>query len=133
MKFSMKDYLSIPTIFLMFFCVSTSFSQDHKEQNIEAKIKLDNKDRFLNISGEAINNTSEDYQLRYKLSVVTGGEQHSNSSQNNQSGSFLLPSSDTKILSRTSISQNPGNRAEIHLHIMDKDKVVARDSITFQF
>lgn len=129
----MKDHLSTLTLSLFLFCVSTSFSQDSIEQNIEAKIKLESKDRVLSISGEAINNTSEDCQLRYELSVITGSERNGNSSKNNQSGSFLLPSSDTKLLSRTSISQNPGNQAEIHLRILIKDEVVARDSITFQF
>jgi len=129
----MKDFINIPTLFLMLFCVCPAFGQDGKKNNIEAKINLETKDRLLNISGQAINNTSQAYQLRYELSVITGNENNSNSSQNKQSGSFTLPASDTTILSKTSISKNPGNNTIIQLDIFNNDKVVARDSLNFQF
>ena len=129
----MKDFINIPTLFLMLFCFSAAFGQDGKKNNIEAKINLETKNRHLNISGQAINNTSQAYQLRYVLSVVTGNENNSNSSQNKQSGNFTLPASATKILSNTSISHNPGNNTIIKLYIFNSDKVVARDSLNFQF
>ena len=129
----MKDFINIPTLFLMLFCFSAAFGQDGKKNNIEAKINLETKNRYLNISGQAINNTSQAYQLRYVLSVVTGNENNSNSSQNKQSGNFTLPASAIKILSNTSISHNPGNNTIIKLYIFNSDKVVARDSLNFQF
>ena len=129
----MKDFINIPTLFLMLFCFSAAFGQDGKKNNIEAKINLETKNRYLNISGQAINNTSQAYQLRYELLVITGNENNSNSSQNKQSGSLTLPASATKILSKSSISHNPGNSTIIKLHIFNNDKVVARDSLNFQF
>ena len=129
----MKDFINIPTLFLMLFCVCTAFGQDEKKNNIEAKINLETKNRLLNISGQAINNTSQAYQLRYELLVVTRNENNSNSSQNKQSGNFTLPASAIKILSNTSISHNPGNNTIIKLYFFNSDKVVARDSLNFQF
>ncbi len=129
----MKDFINIPALFLMLFCVSAAFGQEDEHKNIEAKINLETKDRLLSISGQAINNTSQEYQLRYELSVITGNKNNSNSSQNKQSGSFTLPASATKILSKTSISNNPGNSTIIKLDIFNNDKVVARDSLNFQF
>ena len=129
----MKDFVSIPAIFLMLFCVSAAFGQEGQQKNIKAKINLETKDRLLSISGQAINNTSQEYQLRYELSVITGNKNNSNSSQNKQSGRFTLPALATKILSKTSISNNPGNSTIIKLHIFNNDKEVARDSLNFQF
>ena len=129
----MKDFINIPTLFLMLFCFSAAFGQDGKKNNIEAKINLETKNRYLNISGQAINNTSQAYKLRYELSVITVNENNSNSSQNKQSGNFTLPASAIKILSNTSISHNPGNNTIIKLYIFNSDKVVARDSLNFQF
>tara|TARA_R100000789_G_C2898624_1_gene119686 strand:+ start:158 stop:547 length:390 start_codon:yes stop_codon:yes gene_type:complete len=129
----MKDFINIPTLFLMLFCFSAAFGQDDKKNNIDAKINLETKNSLLNISGQAINNTSQAYKLRYELSVITGNENNSNSSQNKQSGSFTLPASATKILSKTSISHNPGNSTIIKLDIFNDDKVVARDSLNLQF
>jgi hypothetical protein len=113
--------------------MNTAFSQDDKKNDITAKINLETKDRLLSISGQAINNTSQAYQLRYELLVITVNKNNSNSSQNKQSGNFTLPASATKILSKTSISHNPGNSTIIKLHIFNNDKVVARDSLNFQF
>ena len=129
----MKDFINIPALFLMLFCVSAAFGQEYEHKNITAKINLETKDSLLSISGQAINNTSQAYQLRYELLVITGNENNSNSSQNKQSGSLTLPASATKILSKTSISHNPGNSTIIKLHIFNNDKVVARDSLNFQF
>jgi len=129
----MKDFINIPALFLMLFCVSAAFGQETEHKNIKAKINLDTKDSLLSISGQAINNTSQAYQLRYELSVITGNKNNSNSSQNKQSGNFTLPASAIKILSNTSISHNPGNNTIIKLYIFNSDKVVARDSLNFQF
>ena len=129
----MRNCINIPALFLMLFCVCTAFGQDDKKNNIDAKINLETKNSLLNISGQAINNTSQAYKLRYELSVITGNENNSNSSQNKQSGSFTLPASATKILSKTSISHNPGNSTIIKLDIFNNDKVVARDSLNLQF
>ncbi|UBZ05694.1 hypothetical protein LDL76_09960 [Salegentibacter mishustinae] len=129
----MKDFINIPALFLMLFCVSAAFGQEDEYKNITAKINLETKDRLLSISGQAINNSSQPYQLRYELSVITGNKNNSNSSQNKQSGNFTLPASAIKILSNTSISHNPGNNTIIKLYIFNSDKVVARDSLNFQF
>jgi hypothetical protein len=129
----MKDFVNIPAIFLLLFSFSSAFGQETEHKNIKAKINLDTKDSLLSISGQAINNTSQAYQLRYELSVITGNKNNSNSSQNKQSGNFTLPASAIKILSNTSISNNPGNSTIIKLHIFNNDKVVARDSLNFQF
>jgi hypothetical protein len=129
----MKDFINIPTLFLMLFCFSAAFGQEDEYKNITAKINLETKDRLLSISGQAINNSSQAYQLRYELSVITGNKNTSNSSENKQSGNFTLPASAIKILSNTSISHNPGNNTIIKLYIFNSDKVVARDSLNFQF
>mgnify|MGYP003147336865 FL=1 len=129
----MKDFINIPTLFLMLFCFSAAFGQDDKKNNIDAKINLETKNSLLNISGQAINNTSQAYKLRYELSVITGNKNNSNSSQNKQLGNFTLPASAIKILSNTSISHNPGINTIIKLYIFNSDKVVARDSLNFQF
>lgn len=129
----MKNFTAKLTTFLILICINTTFAQDAEHKDIEAKINLENKGRLLSIVGNAINNTSQEYQLRYELSVITGNKDHGNSSQNKQSGSFLLPSSTTKTLSKTSISQNPGNQAKIKLQILNENRILAKDSITFQF
>lgn len=129
----MKNLFIIPVIFLMLLAQNTDSVQEAEKESVESKTDLETKGGSLIISGQAISHSSQEYQLRYELSVITGNKDNSNTSQNNQSGSFVLPASGAITLSRTSISKNPGSQAIIKLHLLQKDKIVARDSLSLQF
>lgn len=129
----MKGLLTIPAFSLMLVCFTSAMAQEDQSDGIQVKILLECNEGLLGISGQAINNSSQEYKLRYVLSVITGKNNSGNSSQNNQSGSFMLPASGTKTLSRTSISQKPGNQAIIRLHLYQGDTIIARDAMTYQF
>ncbi len=104
-----------------------TFSQVYNE-NVEAKINLENNGEIIQVTGSAINKTASNQSLRYILSVIKNDPNSSNRSKNDQSGRFILEMGEKKNLSATSLNAKDEDRIIILLLIYDaEDKPLGMD------
>ncbi|MGB6151419.1 MAG: hypothetical protein WBG48_05455, partial [Pricia sp.] len=99
---------------------------------ISASIDLEVRDHsLLQITGLAENKTAIEKSLRYELSVIKSDKnkgEKGNSSKTGQEGRFVLPASDKKELSTSTINIDAQDRTIILLLIYDEeDNLLGKD------
>ncbi len=97
---------------------------------IEAKIALESKGEFMEITGFATNKTESNASLYYEFSVIKNNPNTSNISNNQQDGRFVLEPSQKSTLSKITINAEDKDRIIILLLIYDtNDNIVGKDRI----
>ena len=113
-------------IFLILLFFPFIMKSQYYNEKVEGKLKIENNDDFLTVTGVASNKLPVNKSLRYELSVIksNGG----NSSKNAQSGRFTLEPNAIKELSTTSINLDTDSKVIILLLIYDlKDNLLGKD------
>lgn len=105
------------------------FSQIYNTE-VEAKIKVEERNDMLQVTGTAFNKTEIDQSVRYVLSVIRTNPENSNTSKNDQSGRIVLQPAEQKSLSSTTININSEDRVILLLLIYNiEDKIIGQDRI----
>jgi len=126
MKFSKIHILT----FLVFCAVSISTQAQGYNNEVIAKIALEDKFNTVTITGTALNHSEINQSLRYVLTVFKGGKDSANKSKNSQAGFFTLNPGQQKNLSVTSINSNNKERIIILLLIYNlEDDLIGKDRI----
>lgn len=113
----------------LLFISNSAFSQYYNTE-IDAKIKVENNQEFIKITGTAQNNTEINQSLRYVLSVIRTSD--GNISKNDQDGRFILATGEKKDLSTTTINADIKDKVIILLLVYDnEDHLRGKDRIAF--
>ena len=120
------------TCLFVFLFTTLAYSQLYNTE-VEAKLDVNQDNNYLNIKGIAINKSSNQKNLSYRLSVFKT-DKNNNKSKNQQSGKFVIDANQQKDLSTTSINFDKNTKLIILLLIYDannaiigKDRVVLND------
>ena len=99
--------------------------------DVEAKIKINQKDEHANIIGTAFNKTEIYQSLFYKLTVFKT-DTDGNKSNDEQSARFVLNANEKKELSTITVSSKGSSRIIILLLVYNLDnKIIGKDRIVF--
>jgi len=113
----------------MLLITTSGFSQIYNTQ-VEAKIDLEKKSGFIEITGTAFNKSEISQSLRYVLSVIKSDPIGSNRSKNDQTGRIVLDPIQRSELSKTRININDKDRIIILLLVYNlNDELLGKDRI----
>lgn len=120
-----NNRLSVLIIVINLFIVQMGYSQFYNKE-VEATIKLESNDEYVEVTGLAKNKSEINQSLRYELSVIKSGG--GNNSKNAQSGRFTLEPHELKELSQTTINITDKSQIIILLLIYNlDDELIGKD------
>lgn len=97
-------------------------------QEVKAKIEVEENADFISITGFAENLTDAYKSLQYKLSVIKSGED-GNRSNNTQGGRFTLEASQIKLLSKTQINVSKAQTIILLLIYDENQNLIGKDRL----
>jgi hypothetical protein len=98
-----------------------------QQDSYQAKIETNLQGNILKVNGLFLNQSSADIHFSYRLKSERTGK--AGVSVNQQAGSAVAAAGQAVTLSQSSFSLQPDDSYSIQLEILDKDKVIAKDSI----
>ncbi|MGB7842578.1 MAG: CsgE family curli-type amyloid fiber assembly protein [Salinimicrobium sp.] len=108
-----------------------AFSQFYNEE-IVARIKVEDKGEFINFSATAENKTPADRNLEYEF-VVIKKDRAGNTSRTSQGDRFFLKAHEKLILSTTEVNRSAEGNVIVFMIIYDQDrKPIGKDRLEFQ-
>ena len=113
----------------MILVVFLAFSALAQSQEYKAWLKIETDNSHLKIKAYCRNNTSENANLKYKLTAWKLGK--SGRTSTSQSGSFYLQIQEEKCLSQLGLGVSPKDEYEIKLEVYKDGKLVAEDSASY--
>lgn len=113
------------------FCVTKSASQIYN-QNVEAKIVVQEGVEWVQLTATAYNKTTITQSIRYDFSIIRNDIGASNFSKNTQNGRRVVEPGLRTDLSQTTINANPEDRVVILLLIYDdNDQIIGKDRVAY--
>lgn len=125
---SLKKQIAILIFGLLF--VSVFYAQQITNQDVIAKIKIEQVGETINIKGTATNTTEVIKSLRYNMLVIKKNLETSNLSRSEQDGRFTLTANASKELSLSTINRNIKDKVTVLLLIYDsQNKLLGKDRL----
>lgn len=116
-------------LFLVAVSLLWPFSSSAYGQEYQAWIKIEAENSHLKIKAYCLNNTSENANLKYKLTAWKLGK--SGRTSTSQSGSFYLQIQEEKCLSQLGLGVSPKDEYEIKLEVYKDGKLVTEDFVVY--
>lgn len=114
-------------LLLLMFGFYASFAQ--ADQDIQAKIKIDQTDNIVRIYATATNNT-DTFQSELEYSFLALKQDESgNLAKNSQAGPFSLASNESKRLSTQNLNLDPNGKILVYLFIKKEGAVLSKDTL----
>lgn len=119
---------TIVYIVLFGLCFSQEMKGQFTNQEVKAKIEIEENADFISITGFAENLTDTYKSLQYKLSVIKSGD-NGNRSNNTQGGRFTLEASQIKSLSKTQINITKSQTIILLLIYDENQRLIGKDRV----
>ena len=116
-------------LFLVAVSLLWPFSSSAYGQEYQAWIKIEAENSHLKIKAYCLNNTSENANLRHKLTVWKLGKSGRTSTA--QSGYVCLQGQEEKCLSQLGLGVSPKDEYEIKLEVYKDRKLVTEDFVVY--
>jgi len=116
-------------LFLVAVSLLWPFSSSAYGQEYQAWIKIEAENSHLKIKAYCLNNTSENANLRYKLTAWKLGKSGRTSTA--QSGYVCLQGQEEKCLSQLGLGVSPKDEYEIKLEVYKDGKLVTEDFVVY--
>jgi hypothetical protein len=124
----MKKGVQLLIVLLLFFS-SLSYSQ-LSNTVVKAKIKIEEIEGIVKVSGTAENLSEIVQSLSYKLSVIKQNTSNTSQSNNDQEGFFSLQPIEKKELSVTQVNLSKGDEVIVLLLFYDENKqLIGKDRV----
>jgi len=127
-SYTRKKSAKFVTVLLLFFS-SLSYSQ-FSNTVVKAKIKIEEIEGIVKVTGTAENLSEIVQSLSYKLSVIKQNTSNTSQSNNAQEGFFSLQPNENKELSVTQVNLGKGDEVIVLLLFYDENKqLIGKDRV----
>jgi len=101
--------------------------QVNKEISVKTWLEVKQDSGMVSIQGMVKNTTDRDFRGAYRITTKSG------SSQTSQSGEVNARPQQEQVLSTVRLNLQPGDACYKLLSLLQKDKVIAEDSVNFSY